>query len=104
MLDPAGGLVAYLFAAWQYLDLHILKIATLPPYRRAGLARQLMGLAENHVVETCGDSLTLEVRTNNVDAIAMYRVLGYHEAGMRPGYYADGADAIIMTKHVVSGV
>jgi ribosomal protein S18 acetylase RimI-like enzyme len=100
MVDPAGGLVAYLFAAWQYLDLHILKVATLPPYRRSGLARRLMDLAEQHVVETGGDSLTLEVRPNNDGAIAMYRTLGYHDAGLRPGYYADGTDAVIMTKRV----
>jgi ribosomal-protein-alanine N-acetyltransferase len=103
MVDPAGGLVAYLFSAWQYLDLHILKIATLPPYRRCGLARRMMDMAERHVIETCGDTLTLEVRTNNEGAIAMYRELGYRNVGVRPGYYADGADALIMTKRVDPG-
>jgi len=103
LVDPAGGLVAYLFSAWQYLDLHILKIATLPHYRRSGLARRLMVMAEYHVSETGGDSLTLEVRPNNEEAIAMYRSLGYGDAGVRPRYYADGANALIMTKQIVTG-
>jgi hypothetical protein len=30
LVDPADTMVAYLFCAWQYLDLHVLKVATLP--------------------------------------------------------------------------
>ena len=33
LVDPAGRMVAYLFCAWQYLDLHVLKVATMPPFR-----------------------------------------------------------------------
>jgi ribosomal-protein-alanine acetyltransferase len=100
LVDPAGGLVAYLFSAWQYLDLHVLKIATLPEYRRCGLATRLMALAEDHAVEMCGDSITLEVRTDNESALAMYRVLGFGHTGTRRHYYSDGEDAIVMTKSV----
>jgi ribosomal protein S18 acetylase RimI-like enzyme len=102
MVDPSGGLVAYLFSAWQYLDLHVLKVATLPPHRREGLARRLMGMAERHVVEMGGDGITLEVRTTNTTAIAMYEALEYCVAGRRTRYYVDGEDALIMTKRVVS--
>ena len=45
MVDVNGSLAAYLFTAWQYLDLHILKVATLPAYRRRGLGRRLMLVA-----------------------------------------------------------
>jgi len=100
MVDSAGQIVAYLFSAWQYLDLHILKIATLPQHRGEGLARQLMEMAEEHVADMCGDSLTLEVRVSNGAAIAMYKKLGYADAGFRTGYYADGEDALIMTKRI----
>ncbi|HPA81682.1 MAG TPA: ribosomal protein S18-alanine N-acetyltransferase [Thermoanaerobaculales bacterium] len=98
VVDAAGELVAYLFAAWQYLDLHVLKVATLPPYRRMGLATELLALAERHALETGGDAVTLEVRTSNLAAIAMYEGLGYHRAGLRRGYYHDGEDALVMTK------
>jgi ribosomal-protein-alanine N-acetyltransferase len=102
MVDPAGQLVAYLFSAWQYLDLHVLKVATLPPHRRAGLARRLMEMAERHVVESGGETITLEVRGSNAVAIAMYAALGYTAAGIRSRYYVDGEDALIMTKRVVT--
>ena len=98
IVDPAGNLIAYLLAAWQYLELHVLKVATAPSYRRTGLARRLMELAERHARESGGDAVTLEVRPSNTAAIAMYEVLGYHRAGLRRGYYHDGEDAVVMTK------
>ena len=102
LVEPSGSMVAYLFCAWQYLDLHVLKVATLPPYRRKGLARRLMALAETHAAEMNGESLTLEVRGANTDAIAMYASLAYERAGIRPAYYQDGEDAIIMTKRILN--
>ena len=98
LVDPAGQIMAYLFAAWQYLDLHVLKVATLPEYRRQGLARQLMGLAEKHTAEMSGESLTLEVRGSNADAVALYVSMGYELRGRRRGYYVDGEDAVVMAK------
>jgi ribosomal-protein-alanine N-acetyltransferase len=98
LVDPAGQLMAYLFCAWQYLDLHVLKVATLPAFRRKGLSKELMALAEEHTVATGGESLTLEVRPTNRPAISMYESLGYDRAGTRPRYYHDGEDAVIMTK------
>jgi len=100
MVDPAGRMAAYLFCAWQYLDLHILKVATLPEVRRSGLARRLMLLAEKHAVEMSGESLTLEVRRDNLSAITLYEDLGYVRQGIRARYYPNGDDALIMTKDV----
>ena len=102
LVDPAGSMVAYLFCAWQYLDLHVLKVATLPPYRRAGLARRLLGMAEDHAAEMGGESLTLEVRGSNTEAIAMYEALDYERGGTRPGYYQDGEAAVVMTKRITN--
>jgi len=98
LVDPAGRLAAYLFTAWQYLDLHILKVAALPPYRRLGLGTKLMLVAEEHARKMEGETLTLEVRLTNAPAIGLYESLGYKRVGVRPGYYADDSDALIMTK------
>jgi len=102
LVDAGGTMVAYLFCAWQYLDLHVLKVATLPQYRRTGLARRLMALAENHAVEMAGETLTLEVRQSNSDAIALYETLEYQHVGTRPSYYQDGEDAVVMTKRILN--
>jgi ribosomal-protein-alanine N-acetyltransferase len=100
LVDHANEIVAYLFCAWQFLDLHVLKVAALPEFRRQGLSSRLMDLAEAHALETGGESLTLEVRPTNAAAIALYGSLDYRMAGTRLGYYQDGEDALIMTKRV----
>jgi ribosomal protein S18 acetylase RimI-like enzyme len=100
LVDSAGRMVAYLFCTWQYLDLHVLKVATLPEFRRTGLARRLMALAEDHAVEMGGESLTLEVRESNGAAIAMYEMLDYDRTGIGAGYYQDGESAVVMRKRM----
>jgi [ribosomal protein S18]-alanine N-acetyltransferase len=98
LVGQDGRMVGYLFSAWQYLDLHVLKVATLPAYRRRGVARLLMQLAEDHARTRDGESVTLEVRPSNRAAIALYLGIGYLEVGQRPRYYADGEDALVMTR------
>lgn len=44
-------------------------------------------------------ALTLEVRSGNEPAKALYRRFGYAPVGVRAGYYADGEDALIMWVH-----
>jgi ribosomal-protein-alanine N-acetyltransferase len=100
LVDPSGELVAYLLSAWQFLDLHVLKVATMPGYRRLGLAQRLIAVAEQHVVDQGGESLTLEVRESNHAAVALYTRLAFVLAGRRPAYYSDGEDALVMTKHM----
>ena len=100
LVDPDGELVAYLFTVWQYLDLHILKIATLPEHRRHGLGKKLMAVAEEHARQMAGETLTLEVRLTNTVAIKLYETLDFEHMGLRKGYYADDSDALVMTKRL----
>ena len=100
MVDPNGRLTAYLFTAWQYLELHILKVATLRPVRRLGLGTKLMIIAEEHAKQMAGVTLTLEVRFTNTAAIKLYETLGYEKTDIHSGYYADGSNALVMTKPV----
>jgi ribosomal-protein-alanine N-acetyltransferase len=47
-----------------------------------------------------GESLTLEVRRDNHSAIELYKGLGYAHHGIRPRYYPNGEDAMIMTRTI----
>jgi ribosomal-protein-alanine acetyltransferase len=98
LVDTGGELAAYLFCAWQYRDLHVLKVGTRPGFRRQGLAKGLMESAEAHVVREGGETVTLEVRRSNTGAQALYAALGYNCVGIRPGYYGDGEDGMVMTR------
>jgi len=94
----SNTMAAYLLCAWQYLDLHILKIGVRPEYRREGLARLLMQGAHKEVYRLCGESIILEVRRANHAARQLYLSLGFDEVGKRQGYYSDGESAIVMRK------
>ena len=98
LVDAGGQLAAYLFCAWQFVDLHVLKIATRPGFRRQGLAVKLMESAEAHVISEAGETVTLEVRRSNTGAQSLYSTMGYTCVGTRPSYYADGEDGLVMTK------
>jgi len=98
LVDAGGHLAAYLFCAWQSLDLHVLKVATRPGFRRQGLACLLMENAETYVSGEGGETVTLEVRRSNAGAQELYSTMGYTIVGARIGYYADGEDGLVMTK------
>lgn len=74
----------------------ITNVAIDPEYRGLGLGTQLvqnvMDREENQKVS----GFTLEVRVSNQAAIGLYEKLGFKNEGIRPGYYMDGEDAIIM--------
>jgi len=96
--SSSDDIVAYLLCAWQYLDLHVLKIGVLPEFRHRGLASALMKSAERELRVRGGESIILEVRESNEAAVGLYGRLGYGEIGRRERYYGDGENAIVMRK------
>ncbi len=89
------GMVGYLVCS-RYADVwHVMNIAVDPDRRRGGVATQLL----ERLFEEAGAEAryTLEVRTSNQGAIAMYQRFGFRAAGHRRRYYHDnGEDAVIM--------
>jgi ribosomal-protein-alanine N-acetyltransferase len=85
--------------AWLVVDeLHILSVATLPDFRRRGMARALLERAITFGRDKGARSILLEVRRSNAAAIQLYRSFGFWTAGVRPRYYADNLeDAVEMT-------
>jgi [ribosomal protein S18]-alanine N-acetyltransferase len=90
-----GGLAGYLICS-RYADVwHLMNIAVSPDRRREGVATRLM----EHLFEEAGPGarFTLEVRTSNRSAIAMYQRFGFRPSGHRRRYYHDnGEDALVM--------
>lgn len=91
------GRVAGMAIGWRILDeLHVLHVGVDPRLRRRGLGRALMeGLeAAAGPVEVSW----LEVRTDNAAAIGLYAGMGYRHVAVRPRYYGDGCDALVLRK------
>ena len=88
-------LAGYLVCS-RYADVwHLMNVAVAPEQRRGGIATTLI----EELLDRAGSDAryTLEVRTSNGPAIAMYERFGFRPAGTRPRYYHDnGEDALIM--------
>jgi ribosomal-protein-alanine N-acetyltransferase len=72
-----------------------MNVAVDPGRRREGIGHSLL----DAMFERAGqdEAYTLEVRTSNHPAIALYERFGFRSAGVRPRYYQDtGEDAMIM--------
>ncbi len=93
-----GGVVVGVGSLWLGVDeAHITAMAVAGEARRRGHGRRLVrGLVALAASEGLGE-VTLEVRASNGAARALYAGCGFEEVGERPGYYADGEDAVIMT-------
>ena len=78
----------------SYVD----NIAVFPEFRGHGVGRTLMEALIEKARENGGVFITLEVRTLNLPAIAMYRSLSFTEAGVRRNFYTEPReDALIFT-------
>ncbi|HEY5429012.1 MAG TPA: ribosomal protein S18-alanine N-acetyltransferase [Solirubrobacteraceae bacterium] len=88
-------LLGYLICARYDTVWHLMNIAVDPALRRRGIAWSLL----EQMIQRAGRDreYTLEVRTSNASAIALYERFGFRSAGTRPRYYRDnGEDAVIM--------
>ena len=75
---------------------NITNVAIDPEFRGMGLGTRLVLNMMNHGGNMNLAGFTLEVRVSNEPAIGLYEKLGFKNEGIRPGYYQDGEDAIIM--------
>lgn len=77
----------------------ITNVAVDAPYRRRGIARQLLSHMLKEAPEHGMDACTLEVRVSNTPAIRLYEQFGFRGEGVRPGFYdKPKEDALIMWK------
>lgn len=99
--DSSGALLGHV-VFWVVLDqAEVLDIAVSIEYRRQGYGRLLM----DHVVAMSQQQgcnlISLEVRSSNEAAMALYEGMGFKPVAVRPKYYAhDNEDAIVMQRTV----
>lgn len=96
-----GQLIAYIFFRLIADEIHLLKIAVAPNWRRRGVAFEIL---EKCFLLASGKGAAvafLEVRTSNISAISLYQKLGFQTVGKRPNYYSGAReDALVMMKNL----
>lgn len=103
-LDPALFGYAGLLAPKGGEQGDIQTIAVAPAARGMGLGRGLMHALITEARRRGIAFLFLEVRADNPIARNLYRSLGFEEIGVRPRYYRNGVDAIMMRLAVPGAV
>lgn len=96
--EDAAPIVGYVLAHRIADELHVLSVAVEPLRRRRGTARALLAEALRIEAQAGARVAWLEVRAGSAAARALYEALGFRGAMVRKRYYADGEDALVMTR------
>ncbi len=80
-------------------EAHVTNVAVEPTLQRGKIGTRLLLELARAAVDAGCRSLSLEVRVSNHPAQEMYRRFGFAPAGIRPKYYENVEDAIIMWAH-----
>ena len=76
---------------------YINQVAVGPSFQGQGIGKEMLSRLLSEAEEAGMNACTLEVRTSNARAIALYKGLGFEEAGIRPRFYQKPVeDALIM--------
>lgn len=99
LLENNGVAAGYAGIWCIYETAELIRIAVEPHSQRKGFADAMMReLLETAARSGC-EQMLLEVRGANAPAQKLYTKHGFHQSGIRRGYY-DGEDAVIMEKQL----
>lgn len=92
-----GEVVAYGGMLCVLDEGQITNIAVDPEYRRRGLGREIVSALIGYAEENGIASISLEVRSSNAPAVALYSSLGFEIVGERRNFYrAPIENALVM--------
>lgn len=94
VLRGEDRVVGYM-VVWVTDVVEVIDIAIAPELRGRRLAERLLARALR-----LGPTVLLEVRASNAAAMRLYERFGFARVGLRRGYYADGEDAVLMSRAV----
>ena len=77
-------------------EAHVNNVGVAPDWQGLGLGAVLLCDLVRTALARGSAHLTLEVLVGNEPAIALYRRFGMAPVGVRPNYYPNGGDALIM--------
>jgi len=93
VIDPARGFAL----GWRAGDdAEILTLAVEKDARGQGLGRALVVALLERLRADGAQRVSLEVRRGNAAALGLYTSLGFAETRVRPRYYRDGEDALVL--------
>ena len=102
--EEDGYVIGYVLFWIKYENQgHIISIAVDKNYRRLKAGTQLLIRAISVLSLLNLDTIYLEVNENNTGAVEFYKTFNFKIDRVVPGYYEDGAGAILMYLHLNAG-
>lgn len=98
-----GELVGYAGLLFALDEAHVTNIAVDPLRQRHGVGRRLLSDLSWAARAHGSKHMSLEVRVSNHAAQELYRSFGFVPAGIRPRYYENTEDAIVMWCNDIQG-
>lgn len=92
--ERGGAIAGFALGRVAADEAELFLIATLPEFRRQGIAGLLLDRLHAGMRERGAACCFLEVRSRNAGAIALYEKSGYERIALRKNYYPDD-DAVI---------
>lgn len=92
--ERGGAIAGFALGRVAADEAELFQIATLPEFRRQGIAGRLLDRLHAGMRERGAACCFLEVRSRNAGAIALYEKSGYERIALRKNYYPDD-DAVI---------
>jgi [ribosomal protein S18]-alanine N-acetyltransferase len=83
---------------------HVVTIDVLPEARRLGVGSRLLEAAEERLQGAGCRTVSLETAVDNTSALAFYKRHKYFLVKTVPRYYANGVDAFVLQKDLLSRV
>lgn len=97
---PDGALAGYAVSMTLGDIVDLQRIAVHPTRRRGGQATALLDDLLAHA--GAADRMLLEVSEDNAPAVAFYLARGFDRIDVRPRYYRDGTDALVLHRALTS--
>ena len=94
--NDAEQILGYCVCTISGRSAHLISIAVDSNLRRKGLGTTLLRRAIESLTAIGVHELWLEVKTDNLEAIGLYRNFGFKTEGLLKAYYSDGSDALRM--------
>jgi ribosomal-protein-alanine N-acetyltransferase len=101
--DIEGQVVGYAVASLVGDIAELQRIGVMPALRRTGAATALLAEVVAQASDIGANRLLLEVREDNVGALAFYAARGFIEIDRRSRYYRDGTTAVVLRLPLVKG-
>ena len=95
-----GEIVGYACETVLFENAEVDNIAVAESCRRRGVGKKLLKKLETEAKERGARVILLVVRVSNAPAMTMYLKEGFKGIYVRPRYYPDGEDAVVMQKEL----